>query len=144
MQQDNTVCSVTCTRKFDRANPNLLLLSLERGEGSARSGMQEELGCLHAFIFSKVSSEGMCSATYLAFLFNMRTELFSCTLLVSPQSRGPLAPGSTSPEGCDLIGGFQRSSYTSLSHCVVVVVSLLFHFLKFLIYFLFCFLAFVL
>lgn len=98
--------------------------------------MQKWLRCFHAFIFSKASSEGIDLATYLSFLFNMRTELlfFFCTLLVFPQSRGPLAPDSTSPKGCDLIWGCQRLLYTSLSCCYVVggVFSLLFHFICFL------------
>lgn len=108
-------------------------VSLGRGEGITHSGVQERLRCFHTFIFSKVSSEGIDLATYLSFLFNMRTGLFFCPPLVFPQSRGLLAPGSTSPKGCDLILGCQRSLYTSLSCCYVVgVFCLLFRFICFL------------
>lgn len=108
-------------------------VSLGRGEGITHSGVQDRLRCFHTFIFSKVSSEGIDLATYVSFLFNMRTGLFFCPLLVFPQSRGLLAPGSTSPKGCDLILGCQRSLYTSLSCCYVVgVFCLLFRFICFL------------
>lgn len=97
------------------------LVLLMRVEGITHSWMQTWLRCFHIFIFSKVSSEGIDLATYLSFLFNMETELFFfCTLLVFPQSRGPLAPGSNSPTGCDLTLGCQRSLYISLSCCCVV------------------------
>lgn len=89
-------------------------------EGITHSCTQKWLRCFHTLVFSEVSSEGIDLATYLSSLFNKRAELFFCTLLVFPQSRGPLAPGSTSPKGCDLILGCQRSLDTSLSCCYVV------------------------
>lgn len=52
------------------------LVLLVRVEGITHSWMQKWLRCFHIFIFSKVSSEGIASVTYLSFLFNMRTELF--------------------------------------------------------------------
>lgn len=125
-------CTVTCTEKTNGTHwtqhsswgklgvEQPFLAVLVRVEGITHSWMQKWLRCFHTFIFSKVSSEGIDLATYLSFLFNENWIFFFCTLLVFPQSRGPLAPGSTSPKGCDLILGCQRSLYTSLSCCYVV------------------------